>query len=94
MTAASPDNGKTVRRTPLLVESQPQGFCMAPDLDPNDLNEIAKILARGYLRYRDSLRRQLPNSLASTAEISPPVTVVNKAENDQYAAEATKEERA
>lgn len=62
---------------------------MAPDIHPNDLAEIATILARGYLRYRDSLRRRLPNSLASAAEKSPHVPVVNGAENHKETAKAT-----
>ena len=50
------------------------------DIDPNDLAEIGTLLARGYLRYRDSLRRQLPNCLESVAEQSVHVSVVNRAE--------------
>jgi hypothetical protein len=50
---------------------------MASDIDPKDLSDIATLLARGYLRYRDSICRQLPNTLASPAESSPHVPVVN-----------------
>ena len=59
------------------------------DIHPNDLAEIASIFARGYLRYRDSLRRELPNGLDSTAEKSLHVPVVNGAENHQETAKAT-----
>lgn len=51
------------------------------DIHPNDLAEIASLLARGYLRYRDSLRRKLPNCLASGADTEPHVLVVNNAES-------------
>lgn len=58
---------------------------MAPDLpiDPQDLDGIASILARGYLRYRESRRRQLSDSLASTADTSPHVPAVNRAESGE-----------
>ena len=64
------------------------------DLDPNDLAEIATLLARGYLRHRDSLRRQLPNCLASVAETEPHVPVVNGAEKYKEAAKPTNQEGA
>jgi len=67
---------------------------MAPDVHPNELAEIATILARGYLRYRDSLRRGLQNCLASTAERSPDVPVVNEAEKHEETAITTEKEGA
>ena len=67
---------------------------MVPDVHPNDLAEIATILARGYLRYRDSLRRGLQNCLASAAERSPHVPVVNEAEKHGETAKATEKEGA
>ena len=65
---------------------------MAPDVHPNDLAEIATILARGYLRHRDSMRRGLQNCLASAAERSPHVPVVNETENRGETEKATGEE--
>ena len=65
---------------------------MAPDVHPNDLDEIATILARGYLRHRDSMRRGLQNCLASAAERSPHVPVVNETENRRETEKATGEE--
>jgi len=65
---------------------------MVPDVYPNDLAEIATILARGYLRYRDSMRRGLQNCLASAAERSPHVPVVNETENRRETEKATGEE--
>ena len=62
---------------------------MAPDIHPNDLAEIATILARGYLRHRESMRRGLQNCLASAAERSPHVPVVNETENRRETEEAT-----
>ena len=58
---------------------------MAPEtpIHPDDLDEIASILARGYLRYRESRRRQLADSLASAADTSPHVHAVNRAENGE-----------
>ena len=64
---------------------------MAPDVHPNDLAEIVAILARGYLRYRDSIRRGFQNCLASTAERSPHVPVVNETENCRETEKATGE---
>jgi len=64
------------------------------DIDPNDLAEIGSLLARGYLRYRDSLRRQLPNCLASVADTEPHVPVVNGAESYKKAAKTINEEGA
>jgi hypothetical protein len=65
---------------------------MTLEVHPNDLAEIATILARGYLRYRDSLRRGLQNSLASGTERSPHVPVVNETENGRETEKATGEE--
>ena len=65
---------------------------MVLDIHPNDLSEIATILARGYHRYRDSIRRGLQNCLASTAERSPHVPVVNETENRREREKATGEE--
>ena len=67
---------------------------MVHDVHPNDLAEIAAILARGYLRHRDSMRRGLQNCLASTAERSPDVPVVNEAEKHGETAKATEKEGA
>ena len=64
------------------------------DIDPNDLAEIATLLARGYLRHRDSLRRQLPNCLDSVAEQSVHVPVVNAAEKYKETAKPTNQEGA
>ncbi len=66
---------------------------MASDVHPNDLAEIATILARGYLRHRDSTRRGLQNCLASVAERSPHVPVVNEAEKCEEAAKPREEDR-
>ena len=65
---------------------------MAPDIHPNDLAEIATILARGYLRHRDSMRRGLQNCLASVAERIPHVPAVNETENRRETEKATGEE--
>ena len=65
---------------------------MVPDIHPNNLAEIATILARGYLRYRDSIRRGLQNCLASAAERSPHVPVVNETEKRREREKATGEE--
>ena len=65
---------------------------MVPDIHPNDLDEIATILARGYLRHRDSMRRASQNCLASAAEGSPHVHVVNETENGRETEKATGEE--
>ena len=65
---------------------------MAPDVHPEDLAEIATILARGYLRHRDSVRQGLQNCLASAAERSPHVPVVNETENRRETEKATGEE--
>ena len=65
---------------------------MAPDVHPNDLTEIATILARGYIRHRDSMRRGLQNFLASGADRSPHVSVVNETENRRETEKATGEE--
>jgi len=65
---------------------------MVHDVHPNDLAEIAAILARGYLRHRDSMRRGLQNCLASAAERSPHVPVVNETENHRETEKATGEE--
>lgn len=65
---------------------------MVPDVHPDDLTEIAKILARGYLRHRDSMRRGLQNCLASAAERSPHVPVVNETENGRETEKATGKE--
>jgi len=48
---------------------------------PNDLTEIASILARGYLRYRESLKKQPENCLDSEAEPRPHVPAVNALES-------------
>jgi hypothetical protein len=48
---------------------------------PNDLSEIASILARGYLRYRESLKTQPENCLDSEAEPRPHVPAVNTIES-------------
>ena len=64
------------------------------EIDPNDLAEIAILLARGYLRYRDSLRRQLPNCLDSVTGIEPHVPVVNGTEKKKDTAEPINEEGA
>ena len=65
---------------------------MVHDVHPNDLAEIAAILASGYLRHRDSMRRGLQNCLASAAERSPHVPVVNETENHRETEKATGEE--
>ena len=65
---------------------------MVHDIHPNDLAEIAAILARGYLRHRDSMRRGLQNCLASAAERSPHIPVVNETENRRETEKATGEE--
>ena len=64
------------------------------EIDPNDLAEIGTLLARGYLRYRDSLRRPLPNCLASVAEQSVHVPVVNGAEKYNEKAKTSTQEGA
>ena len=64
---------------------------MALDIHPNDLSEIATILARGYLRHCDSIRRGLQNCLASAAKRSPHVPVVNETENGREMEKATGE---
>ena len=65
---------------------------MVPDIHPNDLDEIATIFALSYLRHRDSMRRGLQNCLASAAERSPHVPVVNETENCRETEKATGEE--
>ena len=65
---------------------------MVPDIHPNDLDEIATILARGYLHHRDSMRRGLQNCLASAAERSLHLPVVNETENRRETGKATGEE--
>ena len=65
---------------------------MVPDVHPNDLDEIATIFALSYLRHRDSMRRALQNCLASAAERSPHVPVVNETENRRETEKATGEE--
>jgi hypothetical protein len=54
-------------------------------IDPDDFDELASILARGYLRHRETRRRQLSDSLATPSETSPDVRVVNTAENREIA---------
>jgi hypothetical protein len=48
---------------------------------PDNLSEIASILARGYLRYGESLKTQPENCLDSKAEPRPHVPGVNTVEN-------------
>ena len=55
-------------------------------IDPEGLKEIATILARGYLRYRQSRSRQLLNCLDNTSEPRVHVPAVNAAEKDREAA--------
>ena len=64
---------------------------MTHEIPPSDLDEIATILARGYLRQRDSLRRRPQNCLASAAERSVHVPVVNEAESSKEMERATGE---
>jgi len=47
------------------------------NLQPDQLSEIASILARGYLRYRESLKNQPQNCLDSEAQPRPHVPAVN-----------------
>jgi len=65
---------------------------VVPDVHTNDLDEIATIFALSYLRHRDSMRRALQNCLASAAERSPHVPVVNETENRRETEKATGEE--
>ena len=65
---------------------------MAPDVHPNELADIATILARGYLRHRESMRRASQNCLASAAEGSPHVPVVHETENGRETEKTTGEE--
>ena len=64
---------------------------MTHQIPPNDLAEIATILARGYLRQRDSMRRRPQNCLASDAERSVHVPVVKEAENGKEIEKTTGE---
>jgi hypothetical protein len=50
-------------------------------IHPDDLSELASILARGYLRHRESLKHQPENCLDSEAEPRPHVPAVNTLES-------------
>jgi hypothetical protein len=50
-------------------------------IHPDNLSEIASILARGYLRYRESLKTQPENCLDSEAQPRPHLPAVNALEN-------------
>lgn len=53
---------------------------MSENVTLDSICEIAAILARGFLRYRKSRRIQQQKGLASVAEQSRHVTVVNDAQ--------------
>ena len=59
---------------------------MSANARPDDISEIATILAKGYLRYRKSRRSRVPDpvptGLDSGAEESVHVTVVNAPRTD------------
>jgi hypothetical protein len=60
---------------------------MSENIRPECISDIAAILAKGFLRYRKSLRLQTPNGpqncLASAPEPSRHVTVVNAERTDE-----------
>ncbi len=61
-------------------------------LPPEDIDTIATILARGYLRCRDSQPQSAEPCLDKTPDLSRHVSAVNTTENDQEAVIATEEE--
>jgi hypothetical protein len=60
---------------------------MSEDVRPESISEIASILAKGFLRYRESRRLQYidprQEGLASGSEPSRHVTVVNDQRRDE-----------
>jgi len=60
---------------------------MPKELRPEPVSEMATILAKGFLRYRKSLRLQAvvqpENDVASVPEPSRHVTVVNDQRTDE-----------
>ena len=60
---------------------------MCANARPNDISEIATILAKGYLRYRNSRRNRVSNSTRTDVdtggEESVHVTVVSTPRTDE-----------